>query len=327
LGSALVATPLGNKEIVMKNIILILLFSIAFVYQLIAKEVSINVNGCNIKGTLLVPISKKPVDVVLIVAGSGPTNRDGNNTTSIKSDTYKMLAELFFKEGIASLRYDKRGIGASDKVTEADMTIDDYMDDAISWIKFLQNDKRFSKITLLGHSEGSLIGMVASQKTKTSRFISVCGPGKPIDKIMDEQIARQEIPEYLLKRYRSILDSLKDGHEVRNVDKDLLSLFRPSIQQYMISWFKYDPCIEISKLNIPTLIIGGTTDIQVQTEDAVLLSKSNPYSKLVIITNMNHMLKEVATRETDINLKTYTDAALPLSPELCKQIIEFLKKE
>jgi len=310
----------------MKNYILILLFSILYYSQINAEEVSIIVNGCNIKGTLEVPKSNQPVDVALIIAGSGPTDRDGNNRLIGNNNSYKMIAELLMKNGIASLRYDKRAIGASDKVDESGLLFDTYINDAVEWVKYLKNDKRFSKVIIIGHSEGSLIGMIAAKHSDASKYISLNGAGKPIYKILDEQIVENKLPEDLLKQYRSIMDSLKQGNLVKNVSPALLSLFRPSVQPYLISWFKYDPCKEISNLAIPILIIGGTTDIQVDVEDAQLLSKSNKNSELAVIENMNHILKEVPTSDRTINSQSYSNPELPLSDELCKKLIDFFKK-
>jgi uncharacterized protein len=310
----------------MKSYILILLFSILYYSQINAEEVSIIVNGCNIKGTLEVPKSNQPVDVALIIAGSGPTDRDGNNRLIGNNNSYKMIAELLMKNGIASLRYDKRAIGASDKVDESGLLFDTYINDAVEWVKYLKNDKRFSKVIIIGHSEGSLIGMIAAKHSDASKYISLNGAGKPIYKILDEQIVKNKLPEDLLKQYRSIMDSLKQGNLVKNVSPALLSLFRPSVQPYLISWFKYDPCKEISNLAIPILIIGGTTDIQVDVEDAQLLSKSNKNSELAVIENMNHILKEVPTSDRTINSQSYSNPELPLSDELCKKLIDFFKK-
>lgn len=311
----------------MKKILLTILFFFLMMFKMNAEEVSIIVNGCNLKGTLEVPKSNNPIDVVLIIAGSGPTDRDGNNPLLPgKNNSLKMLSDLFYKNGIASLRYDKRSIGASDKVIESELTFDTYINDAVEWIKYLKNDKRFSKIIIMGHSEGSLIGMIAAKQSDVSKFISLNGAGKPIYTILDEQVViKNKLPEELTKQFRSIIDSLRQGNLVKNVNLAFVSLFRSSVQPYLISWFKYDPCIELSKLEIPILIVGGTTDIQVEVEDAKLLSKSNANSILAIIENMNHILKEVKTSDRTINIQSYSEPELALSEELCKKLIEFIK--
>ena len=301
------------------------LFFIAFIIK--AQEVSIDVNGCTLKGSLEIPKANKPIDVVLIISGSGPTDRDGNSSVFPgKNNSLKMLADSLFENGIASLRYDKRGVGASDKVKESDLTFDMYINDAVEWIKFLRKDKRFSKVIIAGLSEGSLIGMIAAERTDIDKFISLCGAGRPAYSLIEEQLKNNKVPNELLNESKAIIDSLKLGITVKKVNPSLISIFRPSVQPYMISWFKYDPVKEISKLSVPILVIEGTTDIQIDVKDAKLLAAANKKAKLDIIENMNHILKIVPTRDRMKNLQSYYNPNLPLSAKLCKSIIKFIKQ-
>jgi hypothetical protein len=295
---------------------------------LLPNEVSIEVDGCRLVGTLKVPKSDKPVELVLIIAGSGPTDRDGNTPMLAgKNNSLKMISELLESNGIASLRFDKRGIGASDKVNESELTFDNYVNDAVEWIKFLRNDNRFSKIIIIGHSEGSLIGMIAANKTTIDKYISLCGAGEPIYNTILTQLKNNKTSQEIMNNCVEIIDSLKAGYMVKNIDPSLNMLFRPSVQPYIISWFKYDPCKEISKLTIPILVVGGTTDLQVDVNDAKLLSKAEPNAKLYIIENMNHILKDVPTTDRMENFKSYSNPDLPLSPLLSKALVEFIKKQ
>lgn len=291
------------------------------------EEVSIVVDSCKIKGTLEVPKSNNPIEVALIIAGSGPTDRDGNSKLLPgKNNSLKLLADCLFKNGIASLRYDKRGIGESDKVKEEEMTFDQLVTDAVEWVHFLQKDKRFSKIFIIGHSEGSLIGMMAAERTNTDKFVSLCGTGQPAYSIIEEQLIGNNLPQELLKECRVIMDSLKHGQTVKNVNLALVALFRQSVQPYLISWFKYDPCVEISKLKIPILVVGGTTDIQVGIKDAELLSRANKESIVVTIANMNHILKEVLSKDINEQIQSYGNPELKLSNELERNILKFFKE-
>lgn len=297
------------------------------IYTKHAKDVSIVVNGYKLNGTLLVPVSNKPIDVVLIIAGSGPTDRDGNSTMLPgKNNSLKMLADTLYNHGIASLRYDKREVGANKKVNESDLTFDMYVNDAIEWVKFLRKDNRFSKIIIAGHSEGSLVGMIAAQRIKVDKFISLCGAGRPLYSLLEEQLKNSKLPKELLNKSYAIIDSLNHGSTVKNVDPSLTMLFRPSVQPYLISMFKYDPVNEISKLSIQILVVEGTTDIQVDVKDAELLSNANKNAKLVIIKNMNHILKDVHTTDRIKNIESYSNPDLPLSKLLCKDIVEFIKQ-
>jgi len=288
-------------------------------------EIVLNTPTGDISGTLVVPDNVKKSPMVLIIAGSGPTDRDCNSTLGIKTNAYKMVAEELAANKISSLRFDKRGIGKSRTAlkSEADISIDIYINDVVLWIEKLSQDKRFSSIIILGHSEGSLIGMVAAEKTRVSRYISLAGSGRPADVILHEQLSKQ-LPPQMLKESDIVMDSLKAGYTVKKFNPLLASLYRPSVQPYMISWLKYDPIAEIKKLKIPILIIQGTTDIQVSVEDAKLLSAAVPKAKLLMIENMNHVLKEAET-DRQKNAATYNNPDLPLKPELMKGILGFIK--
>ena len=289
-------------------------------------EITLQTATGNIYGTLTLPNKETTCPVVLIIAGSGPTDRDGNNTFGLKTDTYKQLAESLAKEGIASLRYDKRGIAASKEAmkSEKELIFENYIEDAKDWISLLKSDKRFSKIIVLGHSEGSLIGMVAAQQTGVAQFISIAGIGRPADKVLQEQL-KGKLPAKLEEESNRVLDSLLNGFQVAHVSKELYSLYRPSVQPYMISWLKYDPAVEIKKLTISVLIIQGTTDIQVTVNDAQLLSAAKPDAECIIIKNMNHVLKK-SSSDLKENMDTYAKPELPLMKGLTKDIISFIKK-
>ena len=277
-------------------------------------------------GTLLEPEHMtKPVPVVLLLAGSGPTDRDGNQLPRLHIDNHRLIAEALQEHGIASVRFDKRGVAASVAAgrTESELRFEHYVDDAVRWIDLLSQNDKFSKIIVLGHSEGSLIGMLACiQSEKADGFISLAGPGRPIDEILREQMARQ--PQSVRDAFFPILDELKQGKTVENVPAALLPLARPSVQPYMISWMKYDPRAEIQKLAIPVLIVQGTTDIQVSVADAENLAEANPKAKKVIIRNMDHTLKVNSTTWAIFQQRSYVDPRRPLHAELVPAIVEFI---
>jgi pimeloyl-ACP methyl ester carboxylesterase len=288
-------------------------------------EVILKTSTGEIYGTLAIPNNVKTSPVILIIAGSGPTDRDGNShIMGLQTNAYKMLSEGLANKGISSVRFDKRGIAKSKlaMTSESDVRFETFINDVVAWIALLKSDNRFSKIYILGHSEGSLIGMIAAEQTNTSGFISIAGAGKSADKILQEQL-KTKLPPLLLDESNKILDSLKIGKTVSNVNPSLVSLYRPSVQPYMISWIKYDPAKEIGKLKIPVLIIQGTTDLQVTVDDSKLLSAANTNAKLLIIENMNHTLKE---SDSDIqkNMATYNNPDLPLKEGLTDDIVNFI---
>jgi len=279
----------------------------------------------NIYGTLTMPKDAAgKIPVVLIIAGSGPTDRDGNNNQGLNTNAYKLLAYALGKAGIASVRYDKRMIGQSAGTEkESDLRFDDYIDDAVGFIEMLGDDARFSKVIVAGHSEGSLVGMIACQGQDVKGFISLAGAGEPAEKILDEQMKSK--PQYLQDNFHKIMDTLKRGKINPEVDPQLYPVLRPSIQSYVMSWCRRIPQLEIKRLKMPILIIQGTTDLQVSVDNAEKLKNAKSSATLDIIHGMNHILKD-APADKDQNMATYKDPNLPLDTQMVTDIIDFIKK-
>ena len=278
----------------------------------------------SIHGTLTMPKNASgKIPVVLIIAGSGPTDRNGNSEKlGLQTNAYKDIAESLGKSGIASVRYDKRMIGESQTSNkEADLRFDDYTDDAVGLIQMLNDDQRFSKVIVLGHSEGSLVGMLATRDQPVKGYISVSGAGQRADKIVTEQLKSQ--PKFIQDGFKTLTDSMKKGKTIDNIDPGLYFIARPSIQKYLVSWFRYDPFYVIKTVKVPTLIIQGTTDLQVAVTDADRLKKGKSDATLLIIPGMNHILKE-APADRDQNLATYKNPDLPLKAELMPAIVKFI---
>lgn len=286
-------------------------------------NISLATKSGNLFGTLTTPSFGNKFPIVLIIAGSGPTDRDGNNPI-MKNNSLKFLAYGLAKQGIASLRYDKRGIGESKTAakSEADLRFDDFVNDAIDWVGFLKQEKNYSSVWVAGHSEGSLIGMMAA--AKADGFISIAGVGQSADNVLKDQLRVQ--PQSVQDVTFSIIDSLKLEMPVKKVSPFLHSLFRPSVQPYLISWFKKDPQTEIKKLRIPILIVQGTNDIQVAVGEANLLAAANANAKLVLVEDMNHILKNAKGNRQE-NISTYSNPSLPISGKLVQSISDFIKQQ
>jgi len=279
-----------------------------------------------IYGSITVPTKprRRKFKLALLIAGSGPTDRNGNNPM-MKNNSLKMTAYGLSEHGIAVLRYDKRGIAQSKDagINETDLRIENYINDAAAWVDLLKKDKRFTEVVIIGHSLGSLIGMLAAQQSTTDKFISIAGSGQSFDLLLKEQLEGQ--PGFIKNEAYSIIDSLVQGDTVTKISPMLYSLFRPSIQKYWMSIFKFNPKDEIAKLNIPVLIVQGTTDLQVAVKDAELLHKGNPKSELSIFDGMNHVLK-TAPADRNANLSTYSKANLPLHDKFIETLVSFIKK-
>lgn len=274
-----------------------------------------------IDGTLLLPEGIQNPPLVILIAGSGPTDRDGNQPM-LQNNSLKYLAEGLSKKGIATFRYDKRIIKQIrlKTVKEEELLFEDFIDDAKAVVNYFQPN--FTRIFIAGHSEGSLIGAVAARQN-TAGFISLAGAGRPIDDILKEQIGKQA-PNLVAELDKNFA-LLKAEKEIKDTNPLLVSLFRPSVQPYMRSWLKYDPAVEIAKLDIPCLIVNGGKDLQVSVQDAELLAAAKPGTQLEIITDMNHILKNI-TGDVMENQMSYNKKDLPVSEKLVEIMIDFVNK-
>lgn len=305
-------------------IITLLFFSTAMAVE---KEIVLNTPSGDIHGMLMMPDScDTQCPLVIIIAGSGPTDMNGNTIGSeMQNNSLKMLAEGLAANGIASIRYDKRGIGKSRAacIDEEELRFEHYIDDAAAWADMFADDERFSTVAIAGHSEGSLIGMVAAQKSKTVKaYISIAGCGRPAHEVLEEQLSKQ--PEQVQREAAAIHRELLEGRTVEDVPNYLASLYRKSVQPYLISWFRYNPAKEIAKLNIPVLILQGDKDIQVGVKEAETLRLARIFSSYQVIENMNHVLKHCESTDMFTQLETYKDPRLPIKSELVEHIVRFL---
>ena len=278
-------------------------------------------------GTLEVPAGgKAPYPVVLIISGSGPTDRDGNSAVIPGANNgLKYLAEGLAAEGIASLRYDKRGIAESRAAmkSESELRFDTYIEDAVLWGRRLREDRRFAGLFVAGHSEGSLVGMVAAQRLGADGFVSIAGAGRRADALILSQLKSQLSPE-LYARSEAALKSLAEGRTAADAPQELAALFRPSVQPYLISWIKYDPAKEVAKLNAPVLVAQGTHDAQITVEDAKLLAAAKPGARLLLVEGMNHVLK-LTPADPRQQMASYGDPSLPVAPKLLAELVAFVK--
>jgi pimeloyl-ACP methyl ester carboxylesterase len=279
-----------------------------------------------LEGSLCIAPAKQKTPVVLLLAGSGPTDRNGNQF-GLENNSLQMIARMLQTRGISSLRVDKRGIGESKDAlqSERSITIDTYVEDVKQWIKFLDKTNAFGKIIVAGHSEGALIGLLASVKNKlVNGYISIAGAGRSADDVIKEQFSK--VPDNVKEIIFPLIDRLKNGDSISNVPPTLYMLFRPSVQPYMRSWFKYNPCTELKKLNVPVLVVQGNKDIQVKTKDAELLAAAKPEAQLRVIENMNHVLKFCDSEDKEKQMETYDNATLPLHDDLIKYVTAFMQQ-
>ncbi len=283
----------------------------------------LNVNAL-LKGTLYSPNkATQNTDLAIIIAGSGPTDRNGNQV-GLENNSLKYLAESLAQNQIAAYTFDKRIIAqmAQGTLSEKDLSFEDFISDVKEITQYFKAQKKYRKIILIGHSEGSLIGMVAAQ-TMADAYVSIAGPGRPIDEVLVEQIQKQA--PSMTAEVKENLEILKKGQTFELKNPAMGILFRESVQPYMISWLKYNPRVEIQKLKIPVLLINGSRDIQVPASDAALLKAAKPDAQLKIIDNMNHVFKKITTDDMAANAALSAQPEVQIMPELTSAINEFIK--
>ncbi len=277
-----------------------------------------------ISGTLAMPKNATgKVPVVIIIPGYGQVDRNGNGP-KMNNNVYKLLAIALGKNGIASLRYDKRGVGQSISAgKDKDMRFDDYFDDVYSLTGMLGDDSRFSKIIILGHGQGSLVGMIAAVDDRIKAFISVEGTALTADKVLTEMI-KKTYPQYIADGFKNVLDTLRRGKINNKVDPALYPVARPDIQTFILTWWRFDPQTEIKKVKKPILIVQGSTDLDVDVINAEKLKKGK-LPVVAIIPGMNYVLKD-APIDKEPNMATYTKPDLPLKPELVTTLVDFINR-
>ena len=284
--------------------------------------ITLDVGDLILEGTLLLPEGENPMPVVLFISGSGPTDRDGNQKT-IKNNSLKMLAEGLHENGIASLRYDKRNCYPEyvKSIKEEDISFEHFVSDAVSWVNFLNEDERFNEVMIIGHSQGSLVGILAAQRSKVSKLVSLCGPGKAIGESLMRQLKDQGLKE--IDKVQSVITSLENGNTTEDYPPYLASLFRLSVQPFLISWMKYHPGEEVKKLDIPIAVIHGSSDSQISEDESQAMADALPDTDMINIEGMNHVLKNVGDDFFE-NRKSYTNPELPLHSDLVPEVVKFL---
>jgi uncharacterized protein len=293
----------------------------------VEEPVEIARDGVTVRGALWVPptaATKKP-PLLLLIAGSGPTDRDGNSNLGLRSDAYRQLAEALVRRGAAVLRYDKRGVGASSLTFDpAKSVLDDMVGDAQALVEKMRQSKRFSSIVLAGHSEGGPIAMLVACRVPVDGLVLLAAPGRRFAAVLHDQLARQ-LDAPTLAEFERQLDALRAGNPVdaSKLPQGVQLLLDRNVQAYIKSELDLDPAALLKKLKLPTAIVQGTTDIQVAVADAQLLAKARPDAKLVLLERANHLFKEETKPTPD--QASYTDPSRPLVPGVVAAVAQALK--
>jgi pimeloyl-ACP methyl ester carboxylesterase len=280
-----------------------------------------------LKGTLLTPDGAGG-PVVLIIPGSGPTDRDGNSRLGVLAASYRLLAEGLAAHGVTSVRIDKRGMfGSAAATADANaVTIPDYVADVQAWTRVIRERTKASCIWLLGHSEGGLVAMAAAKNPDVCGLLLVAAPGRPLGEILREQLKANPANAPVLDQALPAIDALEAGKRVdtTNMNPALLPLFRAEVQGFLLSALSYDPRRLLAGYAKPVLILQGQRDLQVREADARALKQADPKATLVLLPDVNHVLKSVASDDFRANFATYGNSSLPLAPAVVQAIGDFL---
>ena len=315
------------------------------------EEIQLFNGEVSLAGTLSIPAKTQKPPLLIFIHGSGNIDRNGGQGPALPLTYLKELADALNNRGIATYRYDKRTSSIENLKKMTRIRISDYTDDARIAIEHFKDDPRFSGIHVMGHSQGSLVGLLLGSENLKS-YTSLAGTHSTIDSIIVDQIGSQ-LPA-LRKVARDHFAELHKTDTIQQVNPFLVQVFAPANQRFLKDWAAYDPGIEISKSQLPTLIIQGLADSQIPLEQGLGLAesrlplltdhdqieriRSNPDAlqevwvnsgidqgnqvQLAIIPKLNHVLKEVNSAQENIN--AYSDTSVPLSESLVEVLAQFL---
>jgi pimeloyl-ACP methyl ester carboxylesterase len=278
------------------------------------------VNGLH--GTLAMPAPGGPFPAALILAGSGPTDRDGNSSLGLKTDMYRLLSDALVADGVACARYDKRGIGASSKAgrPEEELRIGEFADDTVAIASWLVRQPNVSGISLIGHSEGGLLALMAAPRIKPKAVVLLATPGRKFAALLRDQFARPGLPAGVAAEAQRLISDLERGDPVGEVSPLLRAVFRPSVQPFLKSLMAIDPPQLIERLEQHVLIVGGGRDLQVGRTDFDTLAATRTDAEAYWDPSMGHTLKSTRSAQ-----EAYTNARIPLAAGLAERVADFVK--
>jgi pimeloyl-ACP methyl ester carboxylesterase len=312
-----------------QGLILSLFIAAAAATPSVEREITAPGPRAPLSGTLTDAGKGSPV--VLIIPGSGPTDRDGNSPLGIKAAPYRLLAQGLAAKGISTVRIDKRGMfGSKGAIADANkVTVADYTADAHSWVASTRKATGAKCVWVLGHSEGGLVALSAGQRPKgICGVITVAAVGRRIGAVMRQQLRANPANAPLLEAAFATISALEAGKTVDSatLPAPLRTLFADDVQPFLIDLFAEDPAGLAAQLKVPLLIVQGDRDIQVTVDDAKALAAAQPKARLVLLPQVNHVLKVPAGGDRAANLKAYADPSLPIAPAAVEAIADFVKR-
>jgi uncharacterized protein len=279
-----------------------------------------------LKGTLLRPASGGAHPAVLIVGAAGPLDRDGNNPPGVRTNTYKLLAEALADAGITSLRFDKRGVGASAPAAAGvELSVNDYAADVAAAANWLSGQSDISKVIIAGHRDGGLQALMAADLTKAAGYVLLSVPGREPGIGLREQLTRLPITETERAHGLSIMNALESDIDIGVVPVNLQEMFRPSMQPLLRSILRLDPQMLLVNRREPVLIVGGGADSHVTRADFDALTAARRNTTTLWSASMTHTLKNADPADPR-QLNVNADSARPLAADVVAAVVAFARR-
>ncbi len=307
----------------------------------------VGAQGVKLAGTLLIPVHEQSTQVagVIIVAGSGPTDRNGNQP-GLKIDLLKQIAEQLAQEGIASLRCDKRGQYArkpKDGEALSGFTVwQNYVGDVAAALAYLQEQPEIdaNRTAMIGHSEGGLLVLQAAVEGEGFRkppaaLVLVSTPGRRCDLVLRDQIARRlrqqkataEQTKFFLTKNDEIMAAIKKTGQVpQKIPPGLAALYPPYLGKFLQSLLDFEWAAWASRIPAPVLVLAGEKDSQhvVDQETSALSAglkkRQNDDHERYIVAGASHNLKPVKA-DNDLGF------AGDMAPEAAAKLRSWLGKK
>ena len=282
-------------------------------------------SGLLLPGTLTRPTETSgPIPIAVIVVGSGPTDRNGNGPL-VQTDMYAQLAHGLARRGVASVRYDKRGIGPSMfTVDHTALTLDDFVGDVMTVAGAVAADSQYSSVYLVGHSEGAgLVLQAANRGAPVAGIAMLSGLGRPLQDVIHDQFLLLT-DSLTVQKIDEAFERFLEGEDVADAPEVARPLLAPVYRRLIASMAAYDPEAEIARATVPVLIVQGAMDLQVLEEDAERLHAAQPAAEMILLPNANHVLKAASTREPAAQMATYQDRSIPIVSEVVDGIADWI---
>jgi alpha-beta hydrolase superfamily lysophospholipase len=288
-----------------------------------AEEAKIRVGA--IDAVLTRPSDVERPPVALLIAGSGPTDHDGN-AHQIKPATLKKLSEQLAARKIAGLRYDKRGAGPwkPEFGRPEDFRFKEFVDDAVALATYLRSSGKFSKVILIGHSEGALVACLAAQRAPIEAVVLLAGASQRQSDLLKVQLKeqlKQGASPADIEPLLTAIDAIMAGRVVDSLPGHPI-IPPPAMQPSLASAFNEDPIAAIKAVRTPVLIIGGGRDRQVARLDFDGLAAAAPAAKTLWVENMNHVLVDVGDNAD--NFAAYNQPERALNIKLIDSVAAFV---